>query len=134
MLINFIFILSAFFNTIYAQQATDLKPFSHDGKKWGYYDSNAWDLGESWQVVIQPKFDEAGYFMDGIALVKENNESYYIDINGNYAGSVQPSCIMKKEEYDHPVGDLNLKEQAYIPQEIPDGLVFVRIKLNWYKK
>ena len=49
--------------------------------KWGYVKvTDSKPLGE---MVIKPKYDEAGKFKKGKAQVKKGKDTFFIDVNGN---------------------------------------------------
>jgi hypothetical protein len=59
-----------------AEGSDRLYPFLRGGK-WGYID-------RSGTVVIEPGFDEAAEFLDGLARVKVGGKPGYIDRTGNF--------------------------------------------------
>lgn len=52
-------------------------PYQAENKKWGYVDENM-------NVVIEPKFENATAFSEGIGLVEEDNKYRYISKDGDY--------------------------------------------------
>jgi WG repeat protein/DnaJ-like protein len=66
--------------------ATDpgLKPI-HFGGVWGYVNKDG-------KLVIEPRFDDAYPFQEGLALVSDHGRYGYIDATGNYAVYPEFSC------------------------------------------
>lgn len=58
------------------QQRKSLYPFTPDGRKWGYVD-------QSGKVIIEPQFEAALPFSEGLAAVKEKGKYGYIDFAGS---------------------------------------------------
>lgn len=58
-------------------QPSELFPIYKD-RKWGYIDNTG-------KVVIEPKFDEAREFVDGLAIVKMGGRYGYVDTTGQIA-------------------------------------------------
>ena len=136
---------------------TELQPYSFDDKKWGYFDGTKWDLYDDWDVLIQPKYDEAFPFYDGLARVKEDNKFGYIDKNGEYvippiydladdfsgglaivtSGNEYFMINTKgyKQDQKNPVRSINL----YLPAPLPNyglsenGLSLLRLKFGLTK-
>lgn len=55
-----------------------LAPVKPDSiQQWGYLDRQG-------KIVIEPRFDRAGHFQEGIALVSENDQLGYLQRNGQY--------------------------------------------------
>ncbi|MBN1573608.1 MAG: WG repeat-containing protein [Deltaproteobacteria bacterium] len=53
--------------------------------KWGYADDKKVMVGEGFfHIIIEPRFDEAGDFIDGIAVVKMGDKYGYIDRRGYF--------------------------------------------------
>lgn len=71
---SLIFILINAF-TCSGQILPQLIPFKKDSL-WGYCNKEK-------QIIIEPKYDEVALFENGIAIVRKNDKSIIIDINGN---------------------------------------------------
>jgi len=54
-----------------------LIPVSSNGEKWGYINAKG-------NYVINPQFDDAGFFNDGLAKVKSGGKTGYINTKGAY--------------------------------------------------
>lgn len=80
-LITLFFLLSL--NLHSQSKDTDPMPYSFDDKHYGYA-SYLWNIDETWEVVISPKFEAAYSFNGGLARVKEFGKFGYIDVNGDY--------------------------------------------------
>jgi len=66
---------------IVSKQLPSLIPY-RVGEKWGYCDTNK-------KIVIQPAYDEVGFFSEGLAWVKLNNKYGYINEKGEIIVSPQ---------------------------------------------
>ncbi len=109
-----------------------LKRFNlHD--KWGFED-------ESGSTVIQPQFDFAGPFVDGLALVRINGKFGFINTTGAFVVSPQfedaPSFadglaavkINGKYGYLDTTGAITINPQFEAARSFDDGLALVEIK------
>lgn len=56
--------------------------FSKDGALWGFMDTNG-------AIAIEPGFEVAGQFWDGLAVVKLDGKYGFVDTSGNLAGKVE---------------------------------------------
>jgi hypothetical protein len=145
-LISFLFCLG-----VNAQQRMELTPFTYDNKTWGYVDINKWNDHEEWDIVIPVRFEEAGYFQDGFARVKENGRVGYINKSGEFVviessvggdGLAKNVPLTKNEcaslltqniPERHTVCDLKLADVEYVPyfyDEDSNSLTFLRIRIN----
>lgn len=57
--------------------AQNLQPFQADNEKWGYKDENG-------KIVIQPTYDNAYKFREGLAAVYLDEQNGYIDQTGKF--------------------------------------------------
>lgn len=56
--------------------------FSRDGTLWGFLDSSG-------AVAIEPEFEMAGQFWDGLAVVKQDGKYGFVDTKGRLAGEAE---------------------------------------------
>ncbi len=78
-------------HTISAQEFPELVPFNKNGK-WGYTDANR-------KMFLDPVFDEAGLFTDGVAKVVLNGKTSWIDLKGLPASPPGVKDPKKKKKY-----------------------------------
>jgi len=91
---------------ILAQQKIYPIPFyDNNTNKWGYYDGESYyNRDEMLQITIKPQYDEAGTFVNGIALVRIGNIYLYINEYGDPADS---GMIIKTQLISTPLSPLH---------------------------
>lgn len=117
---------------------TELFPFSHKSK-YGYADASG-------NIVISERYDDAIYFSENKAFVKQNNRWKVIDINGNelltipegydasYSYFREGFCIIRGEfGYYGSKDELNVlvlkEDMTYTQLEIYEELTYVDFKV-----
>lgn len=106
-------------------QSTDPKliPFEADGK-WGYIDSKG-------KVIIQPRFDEAQKFSEGLALVDIGLNSGFIDESGRFAIEPKFRCGFGFAEGLAPVAEDCESLWGYIDKT---GKYVIQPRFEWAGK
>ena len=145
---SLLFLLSL---NLYSQETdTNPIPYSMDNQHYGYV-SYRWNVDETWEVVIAPRFEAAFSFSEGLARVQEFGKFGYINLNGDYvinpvydlAEDFKKGIARVKKGFDWfyidtqgrrkepKVCDLKLENVEYYPyyELSKDGLTIFKIRL-----
>lgn len=88
-----------------------LLPVFQDGK-WGFID-------RSGRVVIPPRFDTNGQFLDGMAVVSEQGQQGYVDTEGNFTP-------LKEYAQLFPFSDNLARVAVEVPDQVGGGQAVTR--------
>lgn len=98
--------VKATLNPVGGKEITGCSPYSCEGLFVFYTEENKWGyVDDEGNVVIEPKYDEAGPFSEGIAIVKseKKEETIYlaIDKKGKEVFRLKKDLTLESAEYSH---------------------------------
>jgi uncharacterized protein YdeI (BOF family) len=76
------------------------------GSRWGYIDNKG-------KVVIEPKFEEARQFVDGLAIVRQDGRFGFIDKSGQIAVTIPFGSVNSVREFSDGLALVSVSEVGY---------------------
>ncbi len=118
-------------------QTTDLIPY-RKGDQWGYCDKNK-------KIIIEPTFDWAGRFIDGLAKVTKDNKDFYINTRGEIVEKTESSENGREETktdlnpfkqndlygYKNSKGEIKIKPTFEDAEDFSEGLAAIKLNNKW---